>query len=152
MCQLVGFLNVSRPYFSQCAEVWSWNESNPCTHTVHMCSNRIISACRWVNFLIPWLAGRHPAKLASYPGPAQLSIASDGKLGRATESWAGPGNEATAKPQPVYLALLFLQPPMPITASSKSVTANSYWYCALYLKYRLILTPPTYASVTPWWL
>ena len=33
--------------------------------------------------------------LASFPGPAQLSVAcSHGKVLQATESWAGPGNEA----------------------------------------------------------
>ena len=37
--------------------------------------------------------------VASFPGPAQLSVACYGKAGftvlKATESWAGPGNEAS---------------------------------------------------------
>ena len=38
------------------------------------------------------------AHLASFPGPAQLSVACSTRLTvlQATESWAGPGNEATA--------------------------------------------------------
>ena len=34
----------------------------------------------------------HSETLASFPGPAQLSVAS---VLQATESWAGPGNEAS---------------------------------------------------------
>ena len=36
-------------------------------------------------------------KVASFPGPAQLSVACSHSVLQVTESWAGPGNEATTK-------------------------------------------------------